>query len=284
MLGKFSVFRYFRKNREVLLRLTAYGQYSGQLLNALSFEPAWSVCLIYIATCMEWLWTGFGLVIGFNELLQNVTSCVDYTVLHILQITTAALMSFQLAMSWPVYCERLQTADIPLILGFRIDRVPQPQIISVDSPTNSQLYPQALDSLYVASCDSQSIRATEFEVRSYFTTDGQSVCLGIEHPCETCNQILLPVGMFLSEICGFVSVGRPHWREDVSAICSVITQWFGSIRPRNHTLLSHQTPPTWRTRFPYLYPPGTEWPSYTPRHWVPFTSSLTTRRATVEVF
>jgi hypothetical protein len=33
----------------------------------------------------------------------------------------------------------------------------------------------------------------------YFTTDGrsvsQSVSLGIEHPCETCDQILLPVGM-----------------------------------------------------------------------------------------
>jgi hypothetical protein len=29
-----------------------------------------------------------------------------------------------------------------------------------------------------------------------------------------------------------------------------------------------------RARFPYLYPPGTGWPSYTPGHWVPFTSSL----------
>jgi hypothetical protein len=42
--------------------------------------------------------------------------------------------------------------------------------------------------------------------------------------------------------------------------------------------------PTWRSRSPYLYPPGTGWPSYTPRHWVPFSSPLTTRRATVEVF
>jgi hypothetical protein len=30
--------------------------------------------------------------------------------------------------------------------------------------------------------------------------------------------------------------------------------------------------------------PGTGWPSYTPRHWVPFLPPLTTRRATVEVF
>jgi hypothetical protein len=78
-----------------------------------------------------------------------------------------------------------------------------------------------------------------FEVRSYFTTDGQLVCLGIEHPCGKSGQILLPVGMLLSEICGLVSVGRPLWREDGSAICSVITQWSELLRTRNHNLLSH---------------------------------------------
>jgi hypothetical protein len=49
-------------------------------------------------------------------------------------------------------------------------------------------------------------------------------------------------------------------------------------------LLSQETAPTWRGRSPYLYPAETWWPSYTPRHWVPFSSSPTTRRATVEVF
>jgi hypothetical protein len=66
----------------------------------------------------------------------------------------------------------------------------------------------------------------------------QSVCLVIEHPCGTCDLILLPVRM-LSEIFGLISVGRPLWREDGSAICSVITQWSESRRTRNHTLLSH---------------------------------------------
>jgi hypothetical protein len=42
--------------------------------------------------------------------------------------------------------------------------------------------------------------------------------------------------------------------------------------------------PTWRARSLYLYPPETGWPSYTPRHWVPFSSPPTTCRATVEVF
>jgi hypothetical protein len=42
--------------------------------------------------------------------------------------------------------------------------------------------------------------------------------------------------------------------------------------------LRFETPPTWRARSPYLYPPGTGWPSYTLRYWVPFSSSPTTRR------
>jgi hypothetical protein len=41
--------------------------------------------------------------------------------------------------------------------------------------------------------------------------------------------------------------------------------------------LRFETPPTWRTRSPYLYSPG-RWPSYTPRHWVPFSSPSTTHR------
>jgi hypothetical protein len=50
----------------------------------------------------------------------------------------------------------------------------------------------------------------------------------------------LTTRMILSEICGLISVGRPLWCQDGSAICSVITQWSESLRTRNHTLLSHQ--------------------------------------------
>jgi hypothetical protein len=42
--------------------------------------------------------------------------------------------------------------------------------------------------------------------------------------------------------------------------------------------LRFETPSTWRARFPYLYPPGTGWPSYTPRHWVLFSSSPITQQ------
>jgi hypothetical protein len=81
-------------------------------------------------------------------------------------------------------------------------------------------------------------RQVEVEVTLRLTV-GQSVCLGIEHPCGTCDQVLLPVGMLLSEIYGLVSVGLPLWREDGSVICSAITERSESRRTRNHTLLSH---------------------------------------------
>jgi hypothetical protein len=47
--------------------------------------------------------------------------------------------------------------------------------------------------------------------------------------------------------------------------------------------LKLETFSTWRARSPYLYPPGTGWPGYTARHWVPFSSPPTTRKATVAV-
>jgi hypothetical protein len=76
-------------------------------------------------------------------------------------------------------------------------------------------------------------------LRSTLLYDWQSVCLGIEHPCGTCDQILLPSGTLVSEICGRVSLGRFLWRENGSAIRSVITQWSESRTTCNHTLLSH---------------------------------------------
>jgi hypothetical protein len=63
-------------------------------------------------------------------------------------------------------------------------------------------------------------------------------------------------------------------------------QLFSSPRPAGLIFycLRFETLQTWRVRSSYLYPPGTGLSSYTPRHWVPFSSPPTTRRATVEVF
>jgi hypothetical protein len=76
--------------------------------------------------------------------------------------------------------------------------------------------------------------------------------------------------MLLSEICGIVSNGRPLWREDGYAICSVITQWSKSRRTRDQTLLSHLRLPQPRGRGSRIYirqdqrgpviPPGTGFP------------------------
>jgi hypothetical protein len=57
--------------------------------------------------------------------------------------------------------------------------------------------------------------------RSFSRSVSQSVSLGIEHSYGTCDQILLRVGMFLSEI------------------YSVVTQWSELRRTCNHSLLSH---------------------------------------------
>jgi hypothetical protein len=100
---------------------------------------------------------------------------------------------------------------------------------------------------------------------------------------------------FFSDNCLFsFPEGRPLWREDGSVTYSAIADWSGHWWPitiqyrliwdcslfvpsydsqdyGGGSLTRHRTEsPTWRARSPYLYPPGTGWPSYTPRHWVPF--------------
>jgi hypothetical protein len=40
--------------------------------------------------------------------------------------------------------------------------------------------------------------------------------------------------------------------------------------PQPYFTVSSETPTTWRARFPYLYPPGTGWHSYSPGRWVPY--------------
>jgi hypothetical protein len=84
---------------------------------------------------------------------------------------------------------------------------------------------------------------------------------------------------------------HPLWREDGSAVynccwSSPAQSFSGASPARLMTTflycLRFETPPTWRARSPYLYPPGTGWPDYTHSHWVPFSSPPTTCMATVE--
>jgi hypothetical protein len=80
---------------------------------------------------------------------------------------------------------------------------------------------------------------------------------------------------FSVDSCGFAVLWRPLWREDGSVIYCLIAS--GPCQSSHSWAeVSSETPPTWRARFLYLYPPGTGWPSYTPGRWVNFLSPLTT--------
>jgi hypothetical protein len=98
--------------------------------------------------------------------------------------------------------------------------------------------------------------------------------------------------LLLSNRCWFVDVERLLCREDGSLVYSCSwsssAQSFSGPSPLGLTnilyCLRFETPLTWRARSPYLHIPGAGWPSYTPRHWIPFSSPRTTRRSTVELF
>jgi hypothetical protein len=58
-----------------------------------------------------------------------------------------------------------------------------------------------------------------------------------------------------------------------------------SLGTHDHILLPQiRVSPDLEGQIPVFTSPETGWPGYTPRHWVPFSSSPTTRTATVEVF
>jgi hypothetical protein len=96
------------------------------------------------------------------------------------------------------------------------------------------------------------------------------IYLGVKHPFRAQGQIFLTFRQF--QVCW---CRAPHLTR--GPVCR-----FGI---HDHILLSQfRDSPTWRARSPYLYLPGTGWPSYTPRHWIPFPSPPTTRRGTVQVF
>jgi hypothetical protein len=112
---------------------------------------------------------------------------------------------------------------------------------------------------------------------------GQSVLVSSTHlrPKTRC--------VSLSDSCGFVVVGRSLWREDECVVynCCWSSPAQSFSGPSSAGLiiifycLRFETLPTWRVRSPYLYPPGTGWPCYIPRHWVPFASAPATHRTIV---
>jgi hypothetical protein len=124
--------------------------------------------------------------------------------------------------------------------------------------------------------------------QSYITTDGRyqkvfevevnlwptvsrPVCRGVRRPSGTRDQFLflLEISFRQLRLCYFLAPSLTRGR-----VCNLLYNCFWAF-PEQSLLR--------RARSPYLYPPGTGWPSYNPGQWVPFLSPLTTRRAAVEV-
>jgi hypothetical protein len=107
-------------------------------------------------------------------------------------------------------------------------------------------------------------------------TASQPVCLGVRHPSGAQDQVFITVRQL--QVCW---CGCPLWWEDRSVVYNCCwplpAQSFSG--PSSAELMTVfcclrlKTPPTWRARSPYLYPPGRGRPSYTPRHWVPSVTS-----------
>jgi hypothetical protein len=129
---------------------------------------------------------------------------------------------------------------------------------------------------------------TEVEVEvNLQPTVSRPVCPGVRRPSGTCNQFffILEISFRQLQLCYFVAPSLMR-----GLVCNLLVAIASGPCQSSHSWLevpqnsrpyftvSFETPPTWRARSPYLYPPGTEWPSYTPGHWVTFLSPLTTRR------
>jgi hypothetical protein len=106
-------------------------------------------------------------------------------------------------------------------------------------------------------------------------TVSRPVRLGVRRPSGTRDQFffLLEISFRQLRVCYFVAPSLMR-----GLVRNVLYNCFWALPehscfevPQNlrpYFTVSFETPPTWRVRSPYLYLPGTEWPSYTPGHWV----------------
>jgi hypothetical protein len=117
-------------------------------------------------------------------------------------------------------------------------------------------------------------------------TVSRPVCPGVRRPSGNRDQFFFPLEISFRQLrlCYFVAPSLTGGR-----VCNLLVQLLLGACQSSHSwvevpqnsrpyfIVSSETPSTWRARFPYLYPPETGWPSYTPGQWI-FLSPLTTRR------
>jgi hypothetical protein len=151
--------------------------------------------------------------------------------------------------------------------------------------------PTIFHCLLIGVCSLIWDRRIEVEV-NLRPTASRPVCLGVRRPSGNRDQFFFLLEVFFRHlrVCYFRAPSLTR-----GLVCNLLYNCFWALPEqsllgrspaelRPYFTVSFETPATWRVRSPYLYPPGTGWPSYTSGHCVPFQSPLTTRRAAVEVF
>jgi hypothetical protein len=106
---------------------------------------------------------------------------------------------------------------------------------------------------------------------------GQSVLVSSTHLGPATKLFFLLEILFTQlRVCYFVAPSLTRGR-----VCNLLYNCFWALPEQSllgevsqslqpYFTVSFETPPTWRARFPYLYPPGTGWPSYTQGIGFPF--------------
>jgi hypothetical protein len=107
--------------------------------------------------------------------------------------------------------------------------------------------------------------------QSYLTTDGQSASLSwFQATIRAHDQFFFLLEIFFRrlQVCCFVAPSLMRGRVCNLLFLLVLTCAVQRDSRPYFIVQILETPPTWRARSQYLYPPGAGWPRYTPGYWV----------------